>query len=34
MQVPLWRAMARFADLSARGQEPTIESPDDWQIHF
>ena len=27
--VPLWRAMARFADQSARGQEPTISSPDD-----
>ena len=32
--VPLWRAMARYADASARGEEPDITSPDDWHITF
>lgn len=29
--VPLWRAMATYADLSARGLEPTLDSPDDMR---
>jgi hypothetical protein len=29
--VPLWRAMATYADMSARGMEITLDTPDDMQ---